>query len=148
MCLCDVKGMWVKRPWLSAFIRLLWLVFWIFGSYINRMFDLLFFLRAPRWWQTSKLPTYPDANTQRHRRSVNLKHHCGPGSVRPCDMEIAVYVNICLAHSAYSLSYLKKQIISGSAPLPCGTCSSFTEIILSARRGRGFGKIRRNLCIM
>lgn len=42
------------------------------------------------------------------------------------------YVNVCWAEGARSLSYLKKQIISGSAPLPCGTCSSFPEMILSA----------------
>lgn len=47
----------------------------------------------------------------------------------------AAYVNICLAGGAYSLSYLKKQIISGSAPLPRGTCSPLTEIILSVGVG-------------
>lgn len=55
-------------------------------------------------------------------------------------MELTVYVNICLAQGVYSLSYLKKQIISGSAPLPRGTCSAFSETILSA--GRGEGEVR------
>lgn len=41
-------------------------------------------------------------------------------------------VNVRGAEGARSLGYLKKQIISGSAPLPCGTCSSFPEMILSA----------------
>lgn len=51
-------------------------------------------------------------------------------------MKLSVYVNIYLAQGIYSPSYLKKQIISGSAPLPRGTYSSFTEIILSAGKGR------------
>lgn len=45
-------------------------------------------------------------------------------------------VNVRGAEGARSLGYLKKQIISGSAPLPCGTCSSFPEMILSAGRER------------
>lgn len=42
--------------------------------------------------------------------------------------------NVRGAEGAHPLGYLKKQIISGSAPLPCGTCSSFPEMILSAGR--------------
>lgn len=46
-------------------------------------------------------------------------------------------VNVRGAEGARSLGYLKKQIISGSAPLPRGTCSSFPEMILSAGKKRG-----------
>lgn len=55
------------------------------------------------------------------------------------------------AEGARSLSYLKKQIISGSAPLPCGTCSSLPEMILSAGREkwkkekRGWGATSCNI---
>lgn len=43
-----------------------------------------------------------------------------------------IYVNVCLAQGIYSVGYLKKQIISGSAPPSCGTRSSFAEIFLAA----------------
>lgn len=90
-----------------------------------------------------------DTLTQRHARSVRLQPapetSLWSGGFYYTMWHGAVYVNICLAQGVYSLSYLKKQIISGSAPLPCGTCSSFTEIILCAGRGSGSGGMRKRV---
>ena len=102
-------------------------------------FFFFFSQKTPRWWQTLPFPTHSRIDTP------HLKRHCSRRvSVTP-RRHGAVYVNICLAQSVYSLSYLKKQIISGSAPLPSGTCSSFTEIILSVGRARGSVRIRKRV---
>ena len=153
VCVCVCVSPWCKwhvskkkkkkRSWLRLFYSSVEIVLWVFGSYINCLFDLFFFFffsqKTPRWWQTLPFPTHSRIDTP------HLKRHCSRRvSVTP-RRHGAVYVNICLAQSVYSLSYLKKQIISGSAPLPSGTCSSFTEIILSVGRARGSVRIRKRV---
>lgn len=89
-------------------------------------------LNFPRTWIAK--------HSHKDMKVCYLKHDCGRGSIM---WHGAAYVNICLAEGVYSPSYLKKQIISGWAPLPCGTCSSFTGIILSAGRGSGVGSDKK-----
>lgn len=167
VCICDVRGMWAKkkkRSWLRLFYSSVEIVLWVFGSYINRIFDLffsffLFFLLPKKHPDDDK---HRLSHTHTHTDTEGLLNFTPPetplwsggGSVTP-RRHGAVYVNVCLAQSVYSLSYLKKQIISGSAPLPSGTCSSFTEIILSVGWARGSARIRKrvkknnkNLCVM
>lgn len=99
------------------------------------------FLKDPDDDKHLNLPrTWIDKHSHKDMKVCYLKHDCGRGSIM---WHGAAYVNICLAEGVYSLSYLKKQIISGWAPLPCGTCSSFTEIILSAGRGSGVGSDKK-----
>lgn len=135
-CFCGAGVIWAKHPRLSVFIlQLCW--FCLFSvSYIIHIFDLFF-----KHTDDEKHLNIPRIRTAKHSHKIA---QCVCVTQNPivcgwCITNGAAYVNICLAEGVYSLSYLNKQIISGSAPLPSGTCFSFTEMTLSAgseREGR------------
>lgn len=132
-----VRVIWAKHPWLSAFIFLFWFVRLFSASYINHVWPF-FFLKSPQM-MTNIWTSHVPEQINSHTKVSYLNDGRGRGFW--CSMwHETAYVSICSAEGIYSLSYLKEQIISGSAPLPRGTCSSFTEIILSAVRGRRVGR--------